>query len=369
MSTISICIVGDIFPGGVLTYMGGVSSEIKDLFSKFDLRVANLESALCDDGSECQVKMNDPKLGNLVYSPEKSISVLKSLNINVVSLANNHVCDCGYKGLSRTIELLDKNGIFHFGAGRNEEEAKRPAIVNIKGKSICFLGYFPPEWEAPYPPKGDIGGLNQFIVKNIVDDIVKYKKICDYVFVMPHWGKEHTLYPLLSNVYDLKKILAASPTGILGSHSHLAQTSFVDNNCIVAMSMGNFIFPDRYIISPRKTYYPDENERKIANIPETTDFPFVNTMTYVKMKKTGRIGLACGIYLDENKVKLKKYYTLLGEDHILVSYNMSFLRKLQMSLIKPLILSPFIYRVYCKFANIILSKVVRTKYRIGTWNS
>lgn len=368
MESIKLCFVGDIFPGGVLTYEGGISSKVKDLLAKYDLRIANLESSLCDSGTECKIKMNDSKLGNLVYSPEKSIDILKQLNINVVSLANNHIFDCDFEGLDRTIELLNRNNIAYFGAGRDEEETKRPAIITVKGKKICFLGYFPPDWEAPYPANGIVGGLNHFIVDDIIEDIKIYKKTCDYVFVVPHWGKEHTLYPLISNVVDLSRILKAKPTGILGSHSHLPQTSFVKDNIVVAMSMGNFIFPDRYIISPRKTYYPSREEREKSDIPVTYDFPFVNKMTMVKMHGGGRIGLVCGVILDGKTISLKKSYTLLNERNILVNHKLPVIQRMMMMLIKPLILYPLIYRVYCKLGNIVLSKIFRTTYRIGIFN-
>lgn len=368
MESLKLGFVGDIFPGGVLTFQGGISQEVKNTLNEYDLRIANLESALCNTGSECQIKMTDPKLGNLVFSPEESIEILKQLNINVVSLANNHIFDCDFEGLSRTIELLDKNNIAHFGAGRNEEETRKPAIINVKGKKICFLGYFPPDWEAPYPPHGDIGGLNQFIVEDIVEDIQKYKQLCDYVFIMPHWGKEHTLYPLLTNVKDLSLILKAKPTGILGSHSHIPQTSFVRDNVAVAMSMGNFIFPDRYIIHPRKTYYPTKEERSKENIPITYDFPFVDTLTLVKMRNGGRVGMICEIILDDETVSLKKHYTLLNKDNILEKYNMPFLNKVKMMLIKPLILYPLVYRIYSRIANIFLSRICRTHYRIGRFD-
>ena len=59
--------------------------------------------------------------------------------------------------------ILDKNNIAHFGAGKNQHQASEPVIINKKGTKICFLGYFPPEWEAPYPPDDLLAGLIIFI--------------------------------------------------------------------------------------------------------------------------------------------------------------------------------------------------------------
>lgn len=365
---IKLCFVGDIFPGGVFSPSNGISDEVKSMFSNYDLRIGNLESSLYNGKAECKVKMSDPKLGNLVFSPEESIQVLKELNINIVSLANNHVCDCGYEGLDRTIELLQKNNIAYFGAGRNEEEAKRPAIVSIKGKSFCFLGYFPPEWEAPYPPKGNIGGLNQMISHNVIEDIKKYKQIYDYVFVVPHWGKEHTIFPLLIDVRRMQDFANAGADGIFSAHTHCPQTFFIRKGTIVAMSMGNLLFPDRYITTPRKTYYPKEEDLANTNIPITYDFPFVKELTMVKMRDKGRIGLVCEVTLNGNKKSINSKHTILNNENILQPYKMSWLEQFKINSIKYLIYYPKIYTLFCRLMNLFLKIFTNSKYRYGKWN-
>lgn len=341
---LNLCFVGDIFPGGVFIDHGEITDEVKKFFATFDLRIGNLESALYDGSSECSIKMNDPKLGNLVYSPERCVKVLKDLGLNVVSLANNHVCDCSYEGLSRTIEILDREGIAHFGAGRTKKEAEAPAIVNLKGKKICFLGYFPPEWEAPYPPSEDKGGLNQLYIDKVVADIQKYKRVCDYVFVMPHWGKEHTIFPLQVDVYRLHEMIKAGADGILGSHSHCPQTAFKWKNTVVFMSLGNLLFPDRYIIPPRKTYYPTSGELRNKKIPIVYNFPFVENLTMVKMQGQGRVGLVASLRInDDSKIEMHRNYTILDSANVLKLYKMPTFQQKKIDSIKYLIRNASFY--------------------------
>lgn len=366
---IKLCFVGDIFPGGVFSADKGLSKEVISLFNGYDLRIANLESSLYNGKSECKIKMSDPKLGNLVFSPEESIQVLKELKIDVVSLANNHVCDCGYEGLARTIELLDENNIAHFGAGRTEDEARTPAVVNIKGKSICFLGYFPPEWEAPYPPHGSVGGINQMITETVVDDVKRYKQICDFVFIVPHWGKEHTIFPLLIDVYRMHEFVNAGVDGIFAAHAHCPQTYYLKKNVAIAMSMGNMLFPDRYITSPRKTCYPKPDEIKNKNIPITYDFPFVDELTMVKMHENGRIGLVCELNIDGNKIMIGSKHTILDKDNILRLYKMSYFENFKINSIKWLIANYTVYRIFCRVMNIFQGRIIHSKYRFGTWNA
>ena len=74
------------------------------------------------------------KYFTFVLIPE-AIDVLKIAKIDYVSLSNNHVLDYDVEALEETLELLDKNGILHSGAGRNLNEAMQPAIIRCRVNS------------------------------------------------------------------------------------------------------------------------------------------------------------------------------------------------------------------------------------------
>ena len=103
---IKIGFVGDINPGGEFYLSGRISPDVQSVFREFDIRVATLESSFGNGNTLCHIKSNDPKLGNIIFSPDESIKVLKDLGIDVVSLANNHVCDLDRDGLIHTIDLF-----------------------------------------------------------------------------------------------------------------------------------------------------------------------------------------------------------------------------------------------------------------------
>jgi poly-gamma-glutamate capsule biosynthesis protein CapA/YwtB (metallophosphatase superfamily) len=68
-----------------------------------------------------------------------------------MAMANNHMLDFGYEAMYETIAHLDRLGIAHTGAGRNFEEAHKPAIVERNGCKVALFGYtsvFMPEWAA-----------------------------------------------------------------------------------------------------------------------------------------------------------------------------------------------------------------------------
>lgn len=329
--TIRIAFMGDINPGGVLTFTGGVDEAIIQMLDDCDLRVATLESSLGDSIPFCEKKMSDPKMGNIIYSPDTCVSLFGNLGINAVTLANNHALDCGLEGLSHTIEVLDNNHIAHFGAGRDSVETITPYCVTIKNKSFCFLGYYPSEWRIQYPPSAEHGGQCQFEIERVIEDVKKYKEIYDYVFVLPHWGKERTIWPIKQNVLEADRIIEAGATGVIGSHTHTVQPVIKKNNGIIAMSLGNFIFPDRYINTPRVTCYPTEAQRKEQNIPVTYGYPSVQQLTYKSVPKNGRIGMICEIIIDENgSLDYRNHYTILDSEHILRFKDLGFFHKMKL---------------------------------------
>lgn len=78
---------------------------------------------------------------DVIYCPTQDLYRLKTLGINVVSLANNHAYDLGWSGIEHTFSELKKLGIKHCGVGRNPKEASEPAVLTVKGKTVAFIQY------------------------------------------------------------------------------------------------------------------------------------------------------------------------------------------------------------------------------------
>lgn len=316
--------VGDITPGGVFVRAGGIEKEVIDYMSSFDIRIGTLESAFGNGMTLCH-KKNTPELGTIIFSPDESVKMLLDLGINVVSLANNHSCDCDLEGLYHTMELLDKNGILHFGAGHNAEEASKPAVLKCKGKTICLLGYLK-EYHyfyrgEGYHPTDQVGGVNIYEKEKVVADVRRYKALYDYVFVMPHWGKEGSIYPKLQEVEDARQIIDAGADGVIASHAHIVQPTIRYRNKVLAMNLGNFAFPDRYVVKPRISYYPTEEELKDKEIPIVTAFNVVDDLSFKVVSEKERKGEILGLSIEKDNIKITQYYTELTNSNIVKKRN------------------------------------------------
>jgi poly-gamma-glutamate capsule biosynthesis protein CapA/YwtB (metallophosphatase superfamily) len=69
------------------------------------------------------------------------LAALARAGIGLVSLAGNHISDCGAQGIADTIAGLDALGIAHAGAGATLAAAQSPAIVVREGRRIALLSY------------------------------------------------------------------------------------------------------------------------------------------------------------------------------------------------------------------------------------
>ena len=288
---IKIAAVGDIMPGGILSGINTdyVSQEVLEVLQDADIRVGTLETAIGNVPNFNEEKMK--RKGDVIYAKDEDLNKLKQLDFDIVSLANNHYFDLGLDGARHTIQLLDELGVQHIGAGNNIKEASTPVIKVIHDKKVAFLAFCDKEYTGWCPWATETEpGINPMYDDYVVSEIRKYKKQYDYVVVMSHWGKEHT-WITTNRVYRLtKKMIKAGADLILGSHPHRVQPVVNYKKASVAYSMGNFLFPDRLIVKPRSTYYPEE-PIDLSSLPVTDGYPYVECVTYKKWKPLGRVGM------------------------------------------------------------------------------
>ena len=356
---LTIAFVGDIMPGGMFVRQGGVDDEVLHFLSNCDFRIGTLETAF-GDGSRLCHKKNNAELGTIIYSPDECVNMLIRMKIDAVSLANNHSCDCDLEGLYHTIELLDRNGIKHFGAGHNAEEATQPLVLEHKGKTLCFLGYLK-EYKylyrgEAYRPTQQVGGVNIFDLNRVIEDVRKYKRMYDYVFVMPHWGKEGTAFPRLKEEREAHQIIEAGANGVIGSHAHIVQPVIKYHEGVIAMNLGNFAFPDRYIVRPRISYYPTDEELANQDIKVVNSFKIVDSLSYKRVSQKERLGMVLKLSLNGSRWNFTKYHTELTKNNMIVHRRKQSLKEVLLNLYISCLIKDkwtFLHRIHLKMKELL----------------
>jgi poly-gamma-glutamate capsule biosynthesis protein CapA/YwtB (metallophosphatase superfamily) len=111
-------------------------NRMRDTLKKADLVYANLEGLLVTSAG---TKIDIPDKPEWTHPGPDGAKVLKASNVAVVGVANNVAS--GRANILKSLSVLDANGIIHTGAGKNIDEAHKPAIVERKGVKIGFLQY------------------------------------------------------------------------------------------------------------------------------------------------------------------------------------------------------------------------------------
>jgi len=227
------------------TMFGYPFREVQSAVQGTDLFVVNLECPFTERGEKI------PKNFNFRARPEL-VSALLAGGVGAVSLANNHLMDYGPLGVIDTLETLDREGVPHFGAGRNLAEARQPAIVERRGLRIALLGYFflggnniePPELIATAERPGVAGHYSSVEVVEAMlrEDIALAKSKADLVIPFFHWGREGSHLPETYQVRLGHAAIDAGAAAVLGSHPHVLQGIELYLGQPIVYSLGNFVF-------------------------------------------------------------------------------------------------------------------------------
>jgi len=233
-------VLGDIALTGRLADQvanGKSSGLLKDLqpyLSKSDLVIANLETVVSDSLEPVS------RRGTQLRSPSETISILKSIGVNVVGLANNHIMDCGVAGLRETKERLDAAGIGHFGAGMSLATAQKPFIVELRGLRLAILGRNGHSW---YTATRKRGGVAPFSLRECKKAVRTAKADgADLVMFHIHTGEELHKVPWPKRIGWLKKVAALPDVQVvIGGHQHLYQGIERFHKTSTLISYGNLL--------------------------------------------------------------------------------------------------------------------------------
>ena len=227
-----------------------------------DIRFAQCERVYSDRGA-FQVHSG----GGHSRLPPHMADIFSDCGFNVVSVASNHSMDWGPDALLDTIDILRGKGIQAVGAGRDEEEARTPAIFDIGGLRVAVLAYCsvlregyaaekkkpgvaplrvhmyytPAEYQPGVPPE-IVTVPDQNDLQHFVKDIERARRNADVVIVSLHWGV-HYIPRLIADYQKCvaEKAFAAGADLILGHHAHAPKAIAVHRGKVCFYSLSNFI--------------------------------------------------------------------------------------------------------------------------------
>jgi len=201
-----------------------------------DLGVANLEMPVGEPGWVLPDRAPEFR-----HDPEV-VPALARAGVRVVSLANNHVMDCGPRGLERTLEVCESAGVACAGAGMDLDLARRPAELRVASLRVAVLAYAVPSSHSARAGTPGPAPLEPALVRA---DLERWRPQADVLVVSVHWGSMYVDYPP-PRVLELAGVLEQGGADVvLGHHPHVLQGFRRAGRCLTLFSLGDAVFDAR----------------------------------------------------------------------------------------------------------------------------
>lgn len=226
-----------------------------------DLRIANLECVLADGG------VPEPGKVFTFRSDAKNVRSLVAAQIDVVSLANNHVLDYGPDALGEMLPALERHGIFHAGAGPDRDAARRPAVRRVGPDAVGFVAFTDnqPDWEAApgspgvhYVPAEAAGER----VEELLELVRRTAPRVQLLIVSAHWGGNWGSDAPAAHRALARRLVEAGAGVVFGHSPHIVRGVEVYRGRPVIYGAGDFV--DDYAVDPE-----ERNDRSFVFLLET----------------------------------------------------------------------------------------------------
>ena len=247
--SITLALAGDVMLGRLVrdtirkrgpVYPWG---NVLPTLAEADLVLVNLECALTKETKRWYG--SEPKPFHFRADPDM-VAVLTAGGVDAVALANNHIGDFGPKGLLETLEVLDRAGIAHGGAGPDLATARAPARLAVRGRRLALFAAadYPAEWAAsigtpgmhflPMPPR-------ETELAPLLEGIQAERSQVEHIALSLHWGPNMCEQPPREFRRFAHRMLDAGVDVIWGHSAHLPQGMELSNGKLVLYDTGDLI--------------------------------------------------------------------------------------------------------------------------------
>jgi hypothetical protein len=207
-------------------------AAVRPLLGRSDLVVANLEGPLA------RLARKQDRRFSYRVDPDTAVA-LANAGIRVVTLANNHLVDCGRSGVTETLAVLAKAGITPVGAGHDCKGAHAPAVVQTRQGSIGVLGYY---WNRRCAATDKHAGSAMDDSAALAEDIAALRPRVDLLFVTFHWGVPYEREPAQADREKARLAVDLGADVVIAHHPHVIQPFEIHRGRPIFFSVGNFAF-------------------------------------------------------------------------------------------------------------------------------
>jgi poly-gamma-glutamate synthesis protein (capsule biosynthesis protein) len=218
------------------TYPG---EKVRNLFREADLMHVSNEIPFF---STCPPPKPDAT-GPLVFcSSPKYMELLTDIGTDVIELTGNHFADYGPNAMYETLNIYRANGIPYFGGGENLQDALKPALFEVNGNKIAFIGCNKPDVNR-FPTATEYRpGAAPCNFPYLQQKIAELKSQGYVVVSTFQWNESYDYNPSPQQRNDFRRMAEAGASIVSGSQAHYAQTMEFYNGAFIHYGLGNLFF-------------------------------------------------------------------------------------------------------------------------------
>ncbi len=216
--------------GARSTMTGGkkIFDGVSELFTGSDLVFGNLEGPISDVGYDPE----SPHSRVFRGSPQ-AVHQLKAAGFNVLTVANNHSVQHGVETVNDSIAILEAAGI---------------TVVGLRAKPVTYIE----------TAEGTIAVISCSLIRDntdtaqqtyfapseqeLIDTVRNASQDGTFTLVYIHWGIEGTTLASPEQRALATALRTAGASMIVGHHTHSLQPVIVEEDSLIAFSLGNFVF-------------------------------------------------------------------------------------------------------------------------------
>lgn len=232
---------GNSFKNAGNTAEGVIGQSLLERMRKADIMMVNNEFPYSDRGTPT------PDKAYTFRAKPATASILNTMGVDIVGIANNHAYDFGQEAFLDTLETISNAGVVYAGGGSDLEEASHPVYyITDNGMKIAIICATQIERLSNPDTKGATDtspGVFRCLDDTLLLDKVRQARERNaFVVVFIHWGTESTAEIDYLQRDQAKEIAEAGANLIIGAHPHVLQKIDYVSGVPVVYSLGNFIF-------------------------------------------------------------------------------------------------------------------------------
>jgi poly-gamma-glutamate capsule biosynthesis protein CapA/YwtB (metallophosphatase superfamily) len=240
--TVTLALLGDLMVGRGVDPKADSLAYLAPELNAADIVFANLESPLAE-----RLPVAESGGGYNLCASSSLAQLLSAWGLDLLSIANNHVFDCGPLGPWENSEILQSAGIMVIGP------TTRPFYKKVNGLMLFIMAF--DDVSAPLDADAVSEAIRQARASGAL------------VVVSVHWGMEYQSGPSERQIALAKQFADAGAALIVGSHPHVLQrTEWIDGpssaagielppplRTLVLYSLGNALFDQGGLADTRQS--------------------------------------------------------------------------------------------------------------------